>query len=302
MAKHFNSLDDFYKNKFGVKVVKISLDAGFTCPNKDGTISYGGCIFCNGATLVDGESDDIVTKFLTAKKNMSKKWKNAKYIPFLEANTNTYASVDELKKVYEPLIRQDDVVGLNIATRCDSISEEVLEYLKDLNSRTYLTIELGLQSSHDETLKFLNRGHTRDDFTKCVKKLEDARINVVVHVINGLPFEDEDMMLDTVRYVNSLGVQGIKFHMLYIEEGTILAKIYKNKPFRLLTEDEYIEILIKEIKILDKNIVIHRLVSDPNREKLIEPQWLSGKFRILNEIDRRLEKYDVYQGGKKKEL
>lgn len=300
MCNRINSLDKFYKQKFGSKVVKVSLDAGFSCPNKDGKKNVGGCIFCNGATLVDGNSNDIVEKFETARMSLSKKWPNAKYIPFLEANTNTYGNLDELKRVYEPLLGLEDVVGFSIATRCDSISDEVYRYLGELNKRTYLTIELGLQSSHDETLEFLNRGHTRKEFTDCVKKLKSLGINVVVHIINGLPNETREMMIETVRYVNSLGVDGIKFHMLYIEEGTKLAEIYKTSPFRLLTKDEYIDILLEQIRILNSNIVIHRLVSDPNREKLIAPMWLVGKFKILNEIDRRLVDEDIYQGEKTK--
>jgi len=300
MDDRINNLDMFYKRKFGSKVVKVSLDAGFSCPNKDGKKNIGGCIFCNGATLVDGNSDDIVEKFNTARISLCKKWPNAKYIPFLEANTNTYDNLDELRNVYEPLLNLKDVVGFSIATRCDSISDEVYEYLGELNKRTYLTIELGLQSSHDETLKFLNRGHTRNEFTECVKKLKSLGINVVVHIINGLPNETIEMMLETVRYVSSLGVDGIKFHMLYIEEGTKLAEIYKTSPFKLLTQDEYIDILLEQIKILSPNIVIHRLVSDPNREKLIAPMWLVGKFKILNEINRRLIEENIYQGEKTK--
>lgn len=216
----------------------------------------------------------------------------------MEANTNTYASLDKLRSIYEPLIELPDVVGLAIATRCDSITEEVYDYLEILNKKTYLSIELGLQSSFDETLLYLNRGHTKEEFTLCVKELLRRGIDVVVHIINGLPGETADMMLETIKYVNSLGVSGIKFHMLYIESGTRLAEIYMEKPFKLLSEEEYISILSKELEILDPNIVVHRLVSDPNREKLIEPKWLEGKFRILNNIDKYLSENDIFQGKK----
>lgn len=294
--KRFYSLDSFYKNKFGCKVFKVSLDAGFTCPNKDGSKGVDGCIFCNGATGVGNVSDELSVQYETVKKNISKKWPNAKCIPFLEANTNTYGPLEKIKEIYEEILTFDDVVGLDIATRCDAITEEVYDYLEDLNKRTYLTIELGLQSSHDTTLAFLNRGHTRDEFTACVKELKKRGIDVVVHIINGLPNETEDMMLDTIRYVNQLQPQGIKFHMLYIERGTRLCRIYEKRPFSLLTRDEYIKILCKQLAILDERIVIHRLVSDPNAKKLVEPKWLTKKFEILNDIDRYLCDYDIVQG------
>lgn len=297
--KHYYSLDKFYKEKFGSKVFKVSLDAGFSCPNKDGSKGTGGCIFCRGATGVGNKKDSLITQFESVKSVLHKKWKNAKYIPFLEANTNTYGSLEKIKSVYEELLSYPDTVGLSIATRCDSIEPDVYDYLETLSKRTFLTVELGLQSSHDETLKFLNRGHTRDDFTKCVTELKSRGINVVVHVINGLPGESEAMMMDTIRYVNSLKPDGIKFHMLYIEEGTRLASIYKKKTFPLLSRDEYISILANQIAILDESIVVHRLVSDPNRELLLAPNWLVRKFEILNDIDSYLEEKNIYQGAKK---
>ncbi len=297
MKAHFRSLNDYYREKFGCKIVKVSIDAGFTCPNKDGTKNVGGCIFCNGSTLVGGNGD-VVSQFYTAKKVMDKKWKNSKYIVFLEANTNTYGSLEKLKSIYEKLIELPDVVGLNIATRCDVISGEVYDYLEILSKRTFLTIELGLQSSKNETLRFLNRGHTREEFTECVGELKRRNIEVVAHIINGLPNESEDDMLENVRYLNGLGVDGIKFHMLYIERGTKLASMYQEKPFKLLTREEYIHILGRQIEILNSNVVVHRLTSDPNRDKLIEPKWLERKFITLNAIDRYLVENGIYQGSK----
>ena len=184
--KCYKSLDLFYKENFGEKVFKVSLDAGFSCPNKDGLKGRGGCIFCNGSVAIGDKREDLIAQFESVKEVLHKKWPKAKYIAFLEANTNTYADVDTLKKIYEPLIRLDGVVGLSIATRCDAISEEVYDYLEDLNKRTFLSIELGLQSAHDATLKYLNRGHTVSEFTECVKELRGRGIDVVVHIINGL--------------------------------------------------------------------------------------------------------------------
>lgn len=297
--KRYYSLDKFYKEKFGTKVFKISLDAGFTCPNKDGLKNVGGCIFCNGVAGIGEKKDSLEIQFEKVKEVLLKKWKKGKFIPFLEANTNTYAPLDKLKEIYEPLLKLDNVVGLNIATRCDSISEEVYDYLSELNKRTYLTVELGLQSSFDETLKLINRGHTKDDFTKCVHELRSRNINVVVHIINGLPYETEEMMYETIRYVNSLSIQGIKFHMLYIEKGTKLESLYQKEKFNLLSKEDYIRIVCNQIAMLDKSIVIHRLISDPNRSLLIEPKWLINKFETLNEIDKCLEEHNLYQGKEK---
>lgn len=296
--KNYYSLDKFYKEKFGCKVCKVSLDAGFSCPNKDGSRGMGGCIFCNGQVGIGSKEDDLLKQFEEVRDVLSIKWPKAKFIPFLEANTNTYAPIETLKETYERLLNIPNVVGLNIATRCDAISDEVYDYLEDLSKRTFLTVELGLQSSHDETLKYLNRGHTREEFTKCVREFKKRGIHVVVHIINGIPVETESMMLDTIEYINELEVDGIKFHMLYIEKGTPLARMYNKNKFNLLSKDEYICILAKQLALLDKNIVVHRLVSDPNRENLIEPKWLVRKFETLNAIDDYLKKNDIWQGTK----
>ncbi len=294
--KRYYSLDRYYKSKYGCKVFKVSLDAGFSCPNKDGVKGTNGCIFCNGSTGIGYVGDSLKEQFSKVKAKLSSKWPNAKCIPFLEANSNTYAPLEKIKGVYEELLTYEDVVGLNIATRCDSIKEETYDYLEELSKRTNLTVELGLQSSFNETLKFLNRGHTKNEFTVCVQELKRRGIDVVVHIINGLPYETEEMMMETVRYVNSLKPSGIKFHMLYIEEGTEIERIYKEKTFPLLSREDYIRILCNQIAVLDENIVVHRLVSDPNAKKLVEPKWLTKKFEILNDIDAYLENNDIIQG------
>ncbi len=296
MDKHYYTLNDFYRKKFGCKIVKLSLDANFTCPNIDGTKGVGGCIFCSKTPYIGDKNDDIIVQIEKMKKLLSNKWKNPKYILYFEAGTNTYASVDKLKEIYEPILKISDVVGINIGTRCDCLDEEVLSYLKDLSKRTYLTVELGLQSCHDKTLKSINRNHTRDEFTHAVKKLKNLGIDIVVHIINGLPNETPKMMIDTAKYVNSLGISGIKIHMLYIEKDTKFYNIYENYPFKLLTEKDYITIVAKQLQYLDKNIVIHRIISNPDLKKLYKPEWLVGKFTLLNKIDRYLIDNDIYQG------
>lgn len=294
--KNYNTLNEFYRCKFNSKVFKVSLNAGFTCPNKDGTKGYGGCIFCQDTPYIGDANKDLITQFNEIKTMLHKKWPEAKYIVYLEANSNTYGELEDLKKIYEPLLKIDNVVGLNIGTRCDCLTDEIIDYLEKLSKKTYLTIELGLQSSFDSTLKYLNRHHTVEEFTNAVRKLKSRNINVVVHIINGLPNETKEMMIQTASYVNNLKVDGIKIHMLYIEEGTELANIYKKEPFPILTKDEYIEIVTEQLKVLNKNIIIHRITGDPDREKLIAPFWLTKKFVVLNDIDKYLRQKNIHQG------
>ena len=295
--KRYYTLDSFYKEKFGCKIAKVSLNAGFTCPNRDGTKGVGGCIYCS--SLKSGEyagniQKDIVEQFNDIKKIMLNKWSDAKFIGYFQAGTNTYASVDKLKEVFEPILKQKDVVGLNIATRPDSITDECLDYLSDLNSRTYLTIELGLQTIHDNTSKLINRCHTLKEFEDMVIKLRKRNINVIVHIINGLPYETKEMMLDTIKYLNKLDIQGIKIHMLHILKNTKLEKLYKEDQFHVLTKDEYIDIVVSELELLRPEIVIHRITGDPKVDDLIEPNWLVKKFVVLNDIDKELKRRDTY--------
>lgn len=299
--KRYYTLNYYYKKKYGSKVFKVSLNGGFTCPNKDGTVGKRGCIFCSRLGSGDFAGNlklDLVSQFNEVKNIMLKKWPQAKYIGYFQANTNTYASVDELKEKYEAILKIDNVVGLNIATRSDAISDEVLDYLTELNSRCDLVIELGLQSMHDETLKFINRGHDLKNFEECFKRLKERRIKVVVHIINGLPNETKDMMIETAKYLNDLGIDGIKIHMLHIIKNTELADLYEKEKFHVLTKEEYIDIVIDQLEYLNEDIVINRITGDPVKEDLIEPSWLLKKFCVLNDIDKEMVRRDTYQGKK----
>ena len=299
--KRYHTLDYFYKNKFNSKVFKISLNAGFTCPNIDGTKGYGGCIYCSnlGSGEFAGDKDkDLVTQFNDVKKIMENKWPNGKYIGYFQAHTNTYAPVNILKQKYETILALDNVIGLSIATRPDSITEECMDYLEELSKRTYLTIELGLQTIHEETSNFINRCHSLECFLSCVKELRKRNINVVVHIINGLPYETKDMMIETVKFLNDLDIQGIKIHMLSILKNTKLEKIYNERPFHILTKEEYVDIVCDELEYLREDIVINRITGDPKVEDLIEPNWLVKKFTVLNEIDKEMKRRDSYQGIK----
>ena len=293
--KRYHTLNYFYKTKFNSKVFKVSLNGNFSCPNfKNGN----GCIFCSHGSgdFAGNKEDDLVTQFNEIKTMMEKKWPHAKYIGYFQANTNTYAPLDILKEKYETILKIPNVIGLSIATRCDAISDECLDYLEDLSKRTFLTIELGLQSMHDKTLKLINRGHDLKSFDECVKKLKQRNINVVVHIINGLPFETKDMMLATVKYLNSLKIDGIKIHMLHVLKNTELEKLYNETHFHILTKEEYIDIVCDELELLDEKIVIHRITGDPTKEDLIEPTWLLKKFCVLNDIDKEMVRRNSYQG------
>lgn len=299
--KRYHTLNYYYKKKFGMKVVKISLNGGFTCPNIDGTKGFGGCIYCSktGSGEFGGDiHDDLVTQFNKIKKVMDHKWPNSKYIAYFQARTNTYAPVEVLREKYEKVLKLPNVIGLTIATRCDAISEEVLDYLDELNKRTNLTIELGLQTIHEKTAKIINRCHTLEEFDEMVNKLRERKIEVVVHIINGLPYETEEMMLETVRHVNKLDIQGIKIHMLNIVKDTKLHELYMNKPFEMLKRDEYIDIVIRQLELLRKEIVIHRITADPDPDNLVEPKWLLAKRTLINDIDKEMVKRNTYQGIK----
>ena len=230
--KRYHTLDYEYKKKYHGKVFKVSLNAGFSCPNIDGTVGVGGCLYCSksgSGEFAGNKEDDIKKQFEEVKNNMLKKWPNAKYIGYFQARTNTYAPVEELKKVYEPILEEENLVGINIATRPDAITEDCLDYLEELNKRTNLTIELGLQTMKEETSILINRCHTLECFEEMVTKLRKRKIDVIVHIINGLPYETKEDMINTVKYLNRLDIQGIKIHMLSILKDTPIAKLWQKE-------------------------------------------------------------------------
>ena len=290
--KRYHTLNYYYKNKYGCKVFKVSLNAGFGCPNKrDGK----GCIYClNGSGENRGMS--LINQFNKVKEIMENKWPGSKYIGYFQADTNTYAPVYVLKECYESILRIDNVIGLNIATRCDAISDEVYDYLEDLNKRTNLTIELGLQTIHEKTVQLINRGHDLKCFEEAVRKLRKRNIDVVVHIINGLPYESKEDMIKTARYLSGLDIQGVKIHMLFVLKGTLLEKLYYEKGFHVLSKDEYVDIVCDQLEVLRDSIVINRITGDPDRNLVIEPKWLLKKFCVLNDIDKEMARRDSYQG------
>lgn len=299
--KRYHTLDYFYKTKFNSKVFKVSLNAGFSCPNLDGTLSNKGCIYCSNSgsgEFAGNVNDDLVTQFNNVKDMISHKWPNSKYIAYFQAHTNTYAPVTTLKEKYESVLNLNNVIGLSIATRPDAISDDCLDYLEELNKRTFLTVELGLQTIHEKTSILINRCHTLECFKNCVNKLRKRNINVVVHIINGLPYETKEMMIGTVKYLNNLDIQGVKIHMLHIIKGTNLEKLYKETDFHVLTKDEYVDIVCDQLEYLREEIVINRITGDPKIDDLVEPFWLVKKFDVLNSIDKEMVRRNSYQGIK----
>lgn len=296
--KRYYTLDYYYKHKYNCKISKISLNLGLSCPNIDGTKGYGGCIYCKGGSgdFAGKKTDPISVQFNKIKAIMDKKWPNAKYIAYFQANSNTYGDINYLKKNFEEVLTYPNVVGINIATRCDAISDEVFNYLCELNKKCDLVIELGLQTIHDNTSKLINRGHNLDEFEEMVNKLKKENIKIVVHIINGLPYETKEMMLNTVKYVNNLNIFGIKIHMLHILKDTKLEKLYELEKFHVLTKEEYINIVCDQLELLNEDIVINRITGDPKIDDLIEPKWLIKKFCVLNDIDKEMKRRDSYQG------
>ena len=299
--KRYHTLNYHYKEKYHCKVIKVSLNAGFTCPNIDGKVGYGGCIYCSKSGSGDFGGDiskSLSEQFDEIKDKLSKKWPRGKYIAYFQAHTNTYAPLSVLKEKYESVLKKDNVIGIAIATRPDAIENEVLDYLEELNKNTDVTVELGLQTIHEDTAKLINRCHSLNQFEEMVKKLRKRNIEVVVHIINGLPYETKEMMIETVKYLNHLDINGIKIHMLNIVKDTPLATLYQEKKFKVLSKEEYIDIVIQQLEYLRPEIVIHRITSDPDPKNLIEPTWLIKKFCVLNDIDKEMKKRNTYQGKK----
>lgn len=297
--KRYNTIDRYYKAKYGKKVAKISLNGNFTCPNKDGSKGYGGCTYCSlsgSGDFAGDKNNDLVTQFQEIKEIIKQKWPNSLYMPYLQANSNTYGSLEKLKNTYEPLTKLDDIVGISIATRADCFNEEIYQYLQELNKRIPIQIELGLQTINPITAERINRGHTLEEFKEAVMRLHQIGVEIVVHIINGLPEETKEDMLKTIQYLNNLPIQGVKIHSLLIIKNTKMAEQYIQKPFPLLTLAEYVDITVSQIEQLRPDIIIHRLAADSGIDDLIEPLWTRKKLVVMNEIDKTLRKKDTYQG------
>lgn len=296
----YNSANRFFREKFGDKVIKVALDGGFTCPNRDGTLSYGGCIFCSEKGSGDFAGDralDIEKQFEVSRQKMNKKWKEGKYIAYFQAFTNTYAPLEYLQKIFTKASNLTDVVGIFIATRPDCITEDIAKFLGELNKKIYVCIELGFQTSKGESIKLINRCYENEVFEDCVKMLNKYNIDIIVHTILGLPYESKQDMLNTVKYVSKFNISGIKLQLLHIIKDTALHKLYIKKPFKTLTLEEYVDIVVSCIENLPPNIVIHRITGDGDKNTLVEPKWSLNKKVVLNSINKELNIRDTYQGA-----
>lgn len=299
--KRYYTYDYYLRKTFGAKCMKIPIDAGFTCPNIDGRCAWGGCIYCSPRGSGDFAEDSTIPtdeQFELVKAQLSSKWKTDKFIPYFQAHTNTYAPAPIVREKIEPVMKKEGVVGLNIATRADCLESDVLEYLSELAERTVLTVELGLQSAHDETAKIINRGHTYADFVEGYEKLRRTsdKINICVHIIFGLPGEDREMMLTSVREVARLQPEQIKIHLLHVIRGTALAEMYLDGRYTPLTMDEYVDVVTQALTLLPPNTVIGRLTGDGMQSELLAPEWSRKKTVVINNIDKRMYELNLVQG------
>ena len=297
--KRYHTYNYYLKSRFNTKVAKVIIDAGFTCPNRDGKKGYGGCIFCSGkgsgdSNIATGES--VLRQYEKNKKVMLRKWPSTLFIPYFQAFSNTYGPVHKIKEMLEVFIDMDEVCEIAIATRPDCLDDEIIELLVKINKIKPISIELGLQSSNDETALKINRGHTFQEFKDALEKLNKHNFFVCVHVLNGLPYEDKDTMLQTIKDINHLPFNAIKIHMLHVIKNSNLGLIYQNNPFPLLSREEYIDLVIEQLELLPPEIVVERLTGDPISNELLAPEWVLNKRTLLNDIDKKMQQLNTWQG------
>ena len=298
--KRYNQFSAYLKNRFGAKVYKITIDAGFSCPNRDGTISSGGCIFCDDTGSFSQAHSNLFSieqQVEIGVETLSKRFKAEKFMSYFQAYSNTYKPAKELETIYKASLKHPDVVGISIGTRPDCVDDDKLNLISDISKDWYTWVEYGLQSSHNHTLMRINRGHDYECFVRAYEKTKEKGINVCVHVILGL-WESRDEMLQTAQRLADLNVDGVKIHMLCALEGTPLAKMYENNEIDFMSEDDYVSLVCDFLEILPKTTTIHRLAGNGFRKSLIAPRWLGAKLDCLNKIDRELLKRNSYQGFK----
>lgn len=297
--KRYHTYTYAMARRFSCKTAKIPLDAGMTCPNIDGTKGKGGCTYCSGRGSGDFAglpSQSLLQQFQEGCARMEQKWQNRKFIAYFQAHTNTYAPLSVLKDKLEQVLSFPDVVGIAIATRADCISEEIADYLQALSKKTYLEVELGLQTIHDETAQRINRCHSYADFLVGFNRLKVRGINVCVHVINGLPGETYSMMMDTAKALAQLDIQSIKIHLLHVMKHTRIADELQRGDFELMQQRDYVNTVCDQLEILPPEIVIQRLTGDSPPDLLIGPTWSLAKRQVLNDIDKEFVRRDSYQG------
>ena len=299
--KRYYTYDYYLKKTFGGKCAKIPIDAGFTCPNIDGRCGVGGCIYCSArgsGDFAEGGGLSVTEQYHIARQKLSSKWSTERCIPYFQAHTNTYAPVDKLRELFEEALTLPGVVGLNIATRADCLEDDVVEYLSELAARTVLTVELGLQSTNDETAQYINRGHTFADFVEGYEKLRRAssKIGICVHLIFGLPGEDDEIMLNSVRQVAALAPDQVKLHLLHVLRSSRLGAVYERGEYIPMERDHYIDVVTKALTLLPPDTVVARLTGDGMGDDLLAPDWSRKKVSVINDIDKRMYELDWWQG------
>lgn len=300
--KRYHSLHFYNKQKYGGKVYKAAINAGLTCPNIDGTLGVGGCIYCeSGSAYFTKGNLSIEDQIVSEIERINKNGKQNKFIAYFQSNTNTYTDVDTLKSMIEKAMAFDEIVGVTLSTRTDCIDEEKLDLLLEFNKIKEISLEFGLQTIHNETLKMINRCQTFENFVKGFEKVKKSGLRSCIHIINGLPNETENMMIETAKAVGDLNPDAIKIHMLHIAKGTTLAKMYEERPFSLLSREEYIDIVVKQLEYIPQTTVIERLTGDGDKAKLIAPMWTADKIATLGGIDKFMAEKNTYQGKKRKE-
>ena len=297
--KRYHTWNYYLQNKFHKKVFKVPLNANFSCPNRDGTCGVGGCSFCG--SLGSGEyagniHDDLQKQFKEIKQMMLRKWPTGSPIAYFQAYTNTYAPLSKLKEYFTPFMQDESIQALAIATRADCLEDEKINYLNSLTKDKEIWVELGLQSIHNESANAINRGHTYEVFEDCVKRLAKTNIKICVHLINSLPNETKEMMIESVKALNNLPIHALKIHMLHVCEHTKMGTEYKQDPFELLSLEQYIDVVIAQLEVLRADIVIQRLTGDAVKDVLIAPNWTLNKTNVLNSIDKEMVKRDTWQG------
>ncbi len=296
--KRYHTQNYHLRHTFGSKVAKISLDAGFTCPNIDGTVSSGGCIYCLGGSG-SGSRESLKCQFDTVRRKMGEKWDTDKYIVYLQAHSNTYAPLERLKSIYSEVLSFENVVGLSVATRADCLDSEKISLLEEISRETYLNVELGLQSIYDSTAERINRGHDLDTFMRAYDALYSSGIKVCVHLINGLPGETAEMMMNSVRTVADIDPFSIKLHLMHVLRGTPLADIYESGGLETFELFDYVSLICDQLEVIKPETVIQRLTGDGDKEHLIAPMWSTKKFVVLDEIDKEMHRRGTFQGSKR---
>lgn len=288
----FLSFDEYFKREFGEKVAKLSLDGGFTCPNRDGTLSYEGCIFCSERGAGDFACEpevDLKTQIAIQKEVVERKWNAKKYIAYFQNFTSTYCEPNKLYAMCEEVLKDKSIVGISLSARADTLSDEMLDVLEKISAKTFLWLEMGMQSINEETIKLINRGYTHKLFTEKVRELKERNIKFLFHIIFGLPFETEEDYIESIEYVNRIHPFGVKIHSVYIQYDTPLYNYYLKHPFPIIERDEYVKMVAKSIVMLKDDIVIHRITGDPMKSKLFLPLWAKDKLKVISLIDKELK-------------